>query len=362
LKADARVRAWAALQLIPGLTGRALVPLLQALGGPVELAGASRASLAKIVPAALATAITNGPDPERLAATLEWLGRDGQHLVAWDDPDYPPQLLATADSPPVLQVSGRRELLSRAAVAIVGSRNATPQGLENAEQFAAAVSGAGLTVVSGLALGIDTSAHRGALAGQGSTVAVVGTGLDRVYPPANRELAHRIAREGALVSEFPLGTPPLPENFPRRNRVISGLAKGVLVVEATLRSGSLITARLAAEQGREVFAIPGSIHSPFSKGCHRLIRDGAKLVETASDILEELAFPHTSPMSEKSDEPALTLEAARVLEALGHDPAGFDLLIQRTSMSADALTVSLLELELNRHIAVLPGNAYQRLR
>jgi DNA processing protein len=360
--ADGRVQAWAALQLIPGLTARALVPLLQALGSPEALLNASRATLAKLVPPAVAGAIALGPDPTRLEATLAWLAADDHHLVAWDEADYPPALLATPDPPPVLQIAGRRELIVHASLAIVGSRNATPQGLDNAEQFASALSQAGLTVVSGLAVGIDTAAHRGALPEQGGTVAVVGTGLDRVYPPANRELAHRLASEGAIVSEFPLGTPPLPENVPRRTRILSGLSQGVLVVEATLRSGSLITARLAAEQGREVFAIPGSIHSPFSKGCHRLIRDGAKLVETAADILEELDFAAPPPMSQKVAPPALSSESVRVLKAIGHDPAGFDLLIQRTSMTADALTVSLLELELHGQIAVLPGNVYQRLR
>jgi DNA processing protein len=358
---DARVQAWASLQLIPGLTPRALVPLLQALGGPVEVASASRATLGKLAAPGLVAAILQGPEPERLRATLAWLEADDHHLIAWDESDYPPQLLATSDSPPVLQVAGRRDLLARVSLAIVGSRNATPQGLDNAQQFATAVSLAGLTVVSGLALGVDTAAHRGALSGEGRTIAVLGTGLDRVYPPANRDLAHQIASEGALVSEFPLGTPPLPENFPRRNRVISGLAKGVLVVEATLRSGSLITARLAAEQGREVFAIPGSIHSPFSKGCHRLIRDGAKLVETAADILEELDFPSPPPMSQKLAVPKLSREGDRLLNAIGHDPASFDLLVERTSMTADVLTVALLELELHGHIAVLPGSIYQRL-
>src|SRR5450755_2994941 len=288
MEIDARVEAWASLQLLPGVSARVLAGLLKALGGPEEVRGASRSTLARLVPGELAATIQRGPDPVLLDRTLSWIAEPGHALVAWGGADYPRALLSIRAPPPAFYYRGRRELLSRPTIAIVGSRNATPQGMENAESFAAALSGSGFTIASGLALGIDAAAHRGGLSDRGSSIAVIGTGSDRIYPAANRDLGHRLAAEGGLLSEFPLGTPPLPANFPRRNRLLSGLARGVLVVEATLASGSLITARFAAEQGREVFAIPGSIHSPFSKGSHRLIRDGAKLVETAQDVLEEL--------------------------------------------------------------------------
>jgi DNA processing protein len=296
---------------------------------------------------------------------VEWLAEPGHELVALDDADYPRPLLEIGDPPPLLYCLGRRELLARPALAIVGSRNATPQGIADAEAFAAALSAAGLTIVSGLALGIDAAAHRGALTQAGSSVAVVGTGLDRVYPARNRDLAHDLAARGLLVSEFAPGTPPLPSNFPRRNRIISGLVRGLLVVEATLQSGSLITARLAAEQGRDVFALPGSIHSPFSKGCHRLIRDGAKLVETAQDILEELALAVPLPLgagapasggSVTDEDP----DAASVLAALGHAPADVDALVERTGRPAAVMVATLTTLELDGRVAALPGGRWQR--
>jgi DNA processing protein len=280
---DARVEAWAWLQLVPGLATDGLVRLLKGFGGPVEVRNASQASLARCVTPTVAAAIRRGPEPGHHERTLRWLAMAGHSLVAWDDADYPAALLAIVDPPPAFYHVGRRELLHRPALAIVGSRDATAEGLGLAEAFAAALSAAGWTIVSGLAAGIDAAAHRGGLAGAGSSLAVVGTGLDRVYPPANRALGKRLAQAGCVVSECPLAA-----NFLRRNRLISGLSRGVLVVQATLTSGALGVARLAAEQGREVFAIPGSIHSPFSKGSHRLIKDGAKLVETAEDVLEEL--------------------------------------------------------------------------
>ena len=364
---DARVEAWASLQLLPGLGPRSLVPLLKAFGGAVELRAASRAQLARFAPPEVVATIGRGPDEALLQQTLDWLREAGHWLLAWDDPDYPPSLLAIADPPPVLCYAGRRELLSRPALAIVGSRNATPQGVEHATDFAAALSAAGLTIVSGLAAGIDSAAHRGGLSAGGSSVAVVGTGLDQVYPPVNRALARRLGQDGGLLSEFALGTPPLPENFPRRNRLISGLARGVLVVEATLNSGSLITARLAAEQGREVFAVPGSINSPFSKGTHRLIREGAKLVETAQDVLEELGLEPASAATGRGGEsadpaPEVKGSARKVLAALGHDPAGIDLLARRTGLAADAITVALVELEVAGRVTSLPGGRYQRRR
>lgn len=254
---------------------------------------------------------------------------------------------------------GRIGLLSRSCIAIVGSRNSTPQGAVNAEAFARTLSEAGLTVVSGMALGIDAAAHRGALCGPASTVAVIGTGPDRVYPARNRELAHTIAEQGTLVSEFPVGTPALAANFPRRNRVISGLARAVLVVEAAERSGSLITARLAADQGRDVFAIPGSIHSPLSKGCHRLIKQGAKLVDDARDILDELGLQQAAPGGESADPRGMD---DPLLAQMGFDPCDVDTLVQRCGSAPETVVADLLRLELEGWVASLPGGRYQRLR
>jgi DNA processing protein len=258
---------------------------------------------------------------------------------------------------------GRRELLARPALAIVGSRNATPQGISDARGFARALSAAGLTIVSGLALGIDAAAHRGALDGEGSSIAVTGTGPDRVYPAANRELAHELASRGLIISEFTPGTPPLPQNFPRRNRVVSGLARGVLVIEATLSSGSLITARLGGEQGREVFALPGSIHSPFSKGCHKLLREGAKLVETAQDVLDELRLPRDDAIAAATIAAAdddFTIDEHAVMTALGHAPAAVDTLAERSGLAPEAVAAALLALELAGRASPVPGGLWQR--
>jgi len=256
----------------------------------------------------------------------------------------------------VLYCKGRRTLLNQVCLGVVGSRNATPQGLRDAEAFAHALSDAGLTIVSGLALGIDTAAHRGGLAGAGSSIAIVGTGLDRIYPASNKPLAHQLAENGLIASEFPLGTPPLPNHFPRRNRLISGLSRGVLVVEAAPDSGSLITARVATEQGREVFAIPGSIHSPLARGCHALIKQGAKLVESAADILDELAWQQRlTPAA-----PAAALSDP-VLDALDGAPTTVDVLALRTGLTLDALSAKLLALELEGLVAPLPGGRYQRI-
>ncbi len=271
-----------------------------------------------------------------------------------------PQALLTAADPPVLlYVKGNVALLNRPAFAIVGSRNATKQGEMNATAFAGALAGAGLTIVSGLAAGIDAAAHRGALPEAAATIAVIGTGCDRIYPASNAALAREIAARGVVLSEFPVGTPPLAANFPRRNRLIAGMARGCLVVEAARQSGSLITARLSAEAGREVFAIPGSIHSPQSKGCHALIKQGAKLVETAQDILEELRWQAvTNPAGLP---PVQEAETDPVLIALGRDPCALDDLIERTGLAADALLARLLPLELDGRVAPLPGGRFQRL-
>jgi DNA processing protein len=359
---DARAEAWARLQLA-GLAPRALVDLLRAFGNPEGVLGATRAQRRRHVAPAAAALVDAAPDDERLRATLAWLRAPGHDLVAWDDSDYPRALLEIGDPPPAFYCQGRRELLAAPAFAIVGSRNATPQGCADAEAFAAALSAAGFAIVSGLAQGIDAAAHRGGLRHAGSSVAVIGTGPDRIYPAGNRDLAHDLATRGLILSEFAPGTPPLKQNFPRRNRVVSGLSRGVLVVEATLSSGSLITARLAGEQGREVFALPGSIHSPFSKGGHRLIREGAKLVETAQDILDELGVSPASsvkPVTPGRRAPA-DAAARAVVGALGFDPADVDTLAARTGLPAAAVIAALTSLELDSEVAGLAGGLWQRV-
>jgi DNA processing protein len=288
-------------------------------------------------------------------------------VLTLGDAAYPPRLLQTADPPLLLYAIGRVELLSAPSLAIVGSRKATPQGLDNARSFARQLSEQGLTIVSGLALGIDAAAHEGALGAAGRTLAFVGTGLDQVYPARHAALARRIEREGVIASEYGLGMPPLAANFPRRNRLIAGISRGTLVVEAAVQSGSLVTARLAAEAGRDVYAIPGSIHSPQSKGCHWLIRQGATLVETAGDILQDLALappPRPTgapkPGSDAEDDPAADLPDAPLLAALGHDPVTLDALAARTGMPTPMLNARLLELELEGRIHRLPGGLFQR--
>lgn len=295
---------------------------------------------------------------EAVDRSMAWAEQPGQHILTLADAAYPRALLDIADPPCVLYVRGKLALLQKRGVAVVGSRNATPQGLQTAEAFARALASHGQCIVSGLALGIDAAAHRGALAAHGETVAVIGTGADRIYPARNKALALAIVEQGAVVSEFPLGTPAIAANFPRRNRIISGLARGVLVVEAAPESGSLITARLAAEQGREVFAIPGSIHSPVARGCHKLIKQGAKLVETAADVLEELGSFVDQPLPPLAPPPG---DEHPLLAALGHDPCSLDDLAERSGQPAGQLLPELLLLELSGAVATLPGNRYQRL-
>ena len=276
-------------RITAGCTGM-LLSLLRRFGSPQNAFRASRSELEEClgVSSPLVDAVAGGPDAGRVSAELAWLGQDQAHVVTMDDAAYPGLLREIADPPPLLYVRGDPAALVRPQIAITGSRNPTAEGRRNAEEFATALSCVGLVVTAGMALGIDASAHHAAIQAAGCTIAVMGTGIDRVYPSRHRDLAHNIARQGAIVSELPLGSAPQRENFPRRNRIISGMSVGVLVVEAGIRSGSLITARLGAEQGREVFAIPGSIHSPLARGCHALIRQGAKLVENASDVLEEI--------------------------------------------------------------------------
>jgi DNA processing protein len=351
---DASLASWITLSQIAGLGNEGLRRLLLAYGSPGAILNASVSSLTCHVKPAVALAITKGIDDSVLEPVAEWLRDPLNHIYTVADADFPQSLLNTVDPPMLLYVKGRADLLNVRSLAVVGSRNATTQGLRNAEAFSKSISDAGLCIVSGMAHGIDAAAHLGGLDGLGFSIAVVGTGLDKVYPAANRNLAHRLAQAGTIVSEFPLGTPPLAANFPRRNRIISGLSLGCLVVEASLQSGSLITARMALEQGREVFAIPGSIHSPQSKGCHALIKQGAKLVETAQDVLEELGYRNFASSPKISAEHPLFAH-------LGFDPLDLDALVQRSGLTIAELSAILLQLELDGHIASLPGGLYQRI-
>jgi len=356
---------WLRLTLTRGIGGETQRKLLAAFGLPGAVFSASRSALRTVIGDKAADLLLAADNDRAVESALNWSAQPGQYILTLADPGYPKALLEITDPPTLLYVRGRPELLQHPALAIVGSRNATPQGEGNARTFAAALAAEGLTIVSGLALGIDAAAHRGALDAGGTTIAVIGTGADRLYPARNRELALGIAEAGAIVSEFPLGTPAAAANFPRRNRLISGLSRGVLVVEAAVGSGSLITARLAADQGRDVFAIPGSIHSPQARGCHYLIRQGAKLVETAADVLEELGEVTNlrSQITETPDSsaPPADAETGRLLQAAGFDPVTFDELAVRSGLTADALSVILLRLELDGRVASLPGGRYQRL-
>nr|NMF97088.1 DNA-protecting protein DprA [Aromatoleum toluolicum] len=378
--------AWLRLTLLPGIGPERQRSLLAAFGLPGQVFAAGRSAIAAVAGADTADLLFAAPDEARLAAALAWAAEPGNHILTLGDAAYPRGLLEIPDPPVLLYVKGDPALLAGTALAIVGARSATPGGVANAQAFAEHLAGAGLTIVSGLALGIDAAAHRGALnQADGKTVAVIGTGADRVYPARHQALAREIAERGVIVSELPLGTPALPHNFPRRNRLIAGLARGVLVVEAAVGSGSLITARLASECGREVFAIPGSIHSPLARGCHRLIRDGAKLVETAADVLDELAWGGTArPPAQPATRSAargrrraaedasqalfpppvpdaeLPPEQAAVLDALGHDPLDVDTLAARSGLTLDALYAILLSLELDGRISRLPGGRFQR--
>lgn len=393
---------WLRLTLTPGVGNDSARKLLTSFGLPVSIFEQSLSALTQVVSAEQAVALR--AEPPGLAALLDttwaWLQQADatsgvqRWIVTLGDPVYPATLLRIEDPPLMLYLLGRLtptpdispgdvgfneqaacwigNSLAR-SVAIVGSRNPTPQGAANAKQFAKALAAAGLTVVSGLALGVDGAAHEGALEASNptddrlATIAVVGTGLDRVYPKDHHVLAHRITQQGLIISEYPLGTPPLAANFPRRNRLIAGLSCGTLVVEAALKSGSLITARLAAEQGREVFAIPGSIHATQSHGCHALIRQGAKLVESAQDVLEELRFEpvtplklHTSDAAENGEDKGEPAENSLLL-AMGYDPVGLDALLARTGMDTAQLQAQLLTLELEGQVARLPGGLFQRM-
>lgn len=383
---EEEIIAWLRLTTTPGVTPSLQRLLLAHFGLPEQILAQSQLQLARVIGEPAARALLSH-SPEALGdKTLSWLAQEGNHLITLADPRYPARLLEINDPPAVLYVKGDPGLLSTPCLAMVGARSATAQGVDTARAFAEALLSAGLTIVSGLALGIDAAAHQGALAAYQrsyqqttsksackpcqsdipcqkiSTIAVIGTGADLIYPARNAALAREIAEHGAIVSEFPLGTPSVASNFPRRNRLIAGISLGVLVVEAALKSGSLITARHALDYGREVLAIPGSIHSPLARGCHQLIRQGAKLVESAQDVLEELhlpsaVIPSTSPTQPPPDLPP---GQSAVLSAMGFDPVHPDTLAPRSGLTIPDLCAILIELELNGQIAQLPGGLYQR--
>ncbi len=365
MSTDPGLASWLQLSLTPGLGSATLRKLLTQFGLPENVLAAGRADLARFASAEILRGLDSAAVAEEVRRTLAWLEAPGNAIVTLADSTYPRLLLEIPDPPAVLYCRGRIELLNRPALAVVGSRNATAQGNGNAEQFARSFSAAGLTIVSGLAQGIDAAAHRGGLAGAGSTVAVLGTGVDMIYPRANAALGEEIASRGLILSEFPLGTKALAHNFPRRNRLISGLAQGCLVVEAALASGSLITARAAAEQGREIFAVPGSIHSPLSKGCHALIKSGAKLAESAEDVLSELSAFVRSGRAPTRNAPGPAATKADtdepLLACMGFDPADVDSLCARAGLPAEKVSAELLRLELAGRVTVLPGGLYQRL-
>ena len=359
------IRARALLARAPGLSAEHLRALIAAVGGEPARAAEPRAAREVQLPRA-ARDFLSSPDVAAIEQDLAWLAESGARIMLCTDPDYPPLLGQSAGAPAALYVLGSTPALSSPQLAMVGSRSPTPSGRTTAHEFAAWFARAGLTVTSGLALGIDAASHEGALSVEGLTVAVCGTGLDRVYPQQHEGLAARIRVRGALVSEFPPRTAPLRQHFPRRNRIISGLALGTLVVEAARHSGSLITARLAGESGREVFAIPGSIHSPLSRGCHQLLRDGAKLVEEAADVLAELriSVPKetlTSAPGHLQQQPVLDKEYEMLLDALGFEPATIDILVARTRLAPESVASMLLILELQGRVATLPGGRYGRL-
>lgn len=363
------LRCWLALQRVAGLSATSLYALFRHFESVQAVFAASRSELQAALTADQAStinAIQRGPTTQTLAPTLDWLEHASHHLITFQAPDYPPLLREIARPPVILFVVGDPTQLVTPQLAIVGSRNPTPSGFQNAGSFARALSHSGLTITSGLALGIDGAAHEGALEANGHTVAVLGSGVDRVYPARHRQLATRIAETGVLISEFELGTPPKAEHFPRRNRIISGLSLGTLVVEATIRSGSLITARCAAEQGREVFAIPGSIHAPQARGCHSLIQQGAKLVETAQDVIEELsAFtPLTRPpivQRQDSHSEIQDPKMRELLDQLGYDPVTIDTLVERSGLTADFISSMLLEMEVLGMVEARPGGQYVRV-
>ena len=362
--------AWATLTRTPALDISTLAKALEILGSARGITEASdavreRAGLPAAARDFLSTAAAASNSAEKA-----WLGKPDHHVVPFTDPRYPGLLRATERYPLALYVAGNVDALNEPQLAIVGSRNPTAQGRDTAHELSEYLAARGLAITSGLAVGVDSAAHRGALAAQGITLAVLGSGIDVIYPRSNRSLSLEIQRGGALISGFPLGTPPRRENFPQRNSIIAALSLGTLVVEAARRSGSLITARQAASCGREVFAIPGSIHSPLSRGCHELIRQGAKLTETAHDILSELNFsaffegrPHAAMGRDMAVPGELGMDKDHkiLLDALGFDPADLDVLVVRTGFKPEAVSSMMLILELEGHVQAAPGGRYSRV-
>ncbi len=363
---------WLALHHAPGIGAMTCQRLLTELGSPAAIRRAPAGQLQSLGIGSQGIEALHAPDQAQLERALAWQEAPDNHIISLADSAYPALLRQIADPPAVLYAHGNPALLDSLQLALVGSRNPTPVGRQTAEDFARHLSLAGLVITSGLAAGIDAAAHSGALAAGKPTIAVMGTGLDRVYPARHRDLAHRIAAQGVLVSEFPLGTEPRPGNFPQRNRIISGLSLGTLVVEAAIRSGSLISARCATEQGREVFAIPGSIHNPLARGCHTLIRQGAKLVETAQDILDELgplagAWASAAPAAGESgsiaaESRSLDADYVQLLDYIGYDQTSIDTLVTRSGLTPAEVSSMLLQLELGGHVASSPGGLYNRLK
>jgi DNA processing protein len=363
--------SWLTLYHAPGVGAVTFNQLLERRISPNELLQTGAEQLRKLGLKQASIDALRHPNEEAVAHDLEWHSKPGNRIMCSQDPDYPLLLRQIPAPPPLLYVHGDTSILGEPQLAMVGSRNPSASGQRTATEFAQHLSAAGLIITSGLALGIDAASHQGALDTGSPTIAIMGTGLDRVYPARNRDLARQIAEQGALVSEFPVGTPPLAENFPRRNRIISGLSLGTLVVEAALRSGSLISARNAGEQGREVFAIPGSIHNPLARGCHHLIRQGAKLVETAQDVIDELGIladtcNSLSQPDERDETPGhtreLDAEYTQLLDTIGFDSTSIDNLVTRSGLTPAEVSSMLLQLEMSGYIASNPGGLYNRLR
>lgn len=373
-KHEQQLGAALALSYAPGFSPGLYADLLAHFGSAEKVLAAKSGDWATFKISDELKVYIRNPDWARAERELQWASLPENNIIQLDDPRYPGLLREISDAPPFLYTRGQLEHLSDLQLAIVGSRNPTAGGVQTAFEFARYLANAGLTITSGLAIGIDTAAHNGALAANAATLAIMGTGLDQVYPKSNLDLAERIINQGLLVSEFPLGTKALPHNFPRRNRIVSALSLGCLVVEAAIRSGSLITARHALEQGREVFAIPGSIHNPLAKGCHQLIRQGAKLVETADDIISELGQlaqinfaqkPKSATQAPKNKTPdtnndVLDADYQKMLTQMGHDPVSVDLLIQRTGFSAAEISSMLLILELKGLVYSNPGGTFSQ--
>ena len=373
MKTTKELESWISLWRVSGVGTKYYQTLLSSFNNPAAVFKASALSLKQAgISQNLADTIVDSKDSDSAKPDLEWLNAaDSHHIITLNCPEYPALLKQIDSPPPLLYIHGNLSIINDPQLAIVGSRNPTQSGITSAYDFAKYLAQTGLCITSGLALGIDGSAHQGALDGNGPTIAIIATGIDRVYPAKHRTLAHKIVETGAIISEFPIGTQPRSGNFPRRNRIISGLAHGTLVVEAALKSGSLITARLASEQGREVFAIPGSIHNPLAKGCHQLIRQGAKLVETAQDILEEMSAvidlseidqpivkqSSNTPSAETNTDP----EHQILLEKMGYDPIPIDQLVVSTGFKAESIAAMLLILELQNQVSSNGGGTYTRI-